>query len=89
MKKIIKGLLTVAVFVSSLFFFGNKAEYTTSNKQFVSNKSQNLILQHAKNMFSNLDTPSALAWHESHSSHWSHGSHDSHSSHYSHYSSSY
>ena len=86
MKKMMKWVLTIAVFFSSLLFFGGKSEYTTSNKQYVANKSQNLILEHAKNIFSKIDSASALAWHESHSSHWSHGSHESH---YSHYSSRY
>jgi len=86
MKKLMKYALTVVVFLSSVLFFGNKADIGASNKQQLASSKSQLILQHAKDLFSKADTASALAWHESHSSHWSHSSHESH---YSHYSSSY
>ena len=83
MKKLIKGLLAVVVFVSSVFLFGNKADHPSQNNQTAlsqDGKSHRLILQHARDIFSKLDASSAMAYHYSHSSHGSHGSHGSHSS---------
>jgi len=80
MNKILKGVATGALFVSSLLFFGNKPQGPVGNQPGITPTTQNFILQHAKDVIKSLDTPSALAWHESHSSH---ASHESHSSHYS------
>ena len=88
MRKIARTLVSIAMFVSSLVFFGLTSDAKTTEPS-ISKENRQLVLQHAKDMFAKKDAKFDVAWHSSHYSHGSHGSHDSHASHYSHYSSRY
>lgn len=95
MKKMVKAVIALAFFVSSLFV-GVKGIQASTNTEFSPNNNKNselLVLKHAKELFKqSKDGTIKLAWgdnHYSHSSHDSHYSHSSHDSHSSHYSSSY
>jgi len=85
MKKTLRGLMALLFLLSSLAGGGHKAEANVRDKALVKNDKKTLVLQHAKDIFSNKDAKHNTAWHESHYSHESHSSHVSHYSHYSGY----